>query len=167
MTTAFPFLPRSRGTARALVGLLAVLPLTMAMHSTDQASSEPDSPQHHVVALTNQGRAASGCAPLAIDPALTQAAQAHAADMAAGSYMSHTSRDGRTPSDRIRAAGAPSTRHLAENIAAGQRTPEEVVADWMSSTGHRKNILDCTLRWIGIGVSGTPAQPYWVQDFAG
>ncbi|MNR50485.1 Cysteine-rich secretory protein family protein [compost metagenome] len=54
-------------------------------------------------------------------------------------------------------------RYAGENIAKGQRTPEEVVKDWMNSPGHRKNILNPHYTMIGVGYfSGL-----WVQEFIG
>ena len=38
-----------------------------------------------------------------------------------------------------------------ENIAQGQRTPEEVVQAWMNSAGHRANILNNGFTHIGVG----------------
>ena len=53
---------------------------------------------------------------------------------------------------------------MGENVARGYRTPEGVMDAWMSSPGHRGNILDCEYKQMGIGL----AQPgnYWTQDFA-
>ena len=55
---------------------------------------------------------------------------------------------------------------VAENITAGYTTPESVLRGWMSSSGHRRNILNCRYRHIGVGYkvsdSGTP---YWTQVF--
>ena len=80
-------------------------------------------------------------------------------------YFSHTSKDGRSPWDPHPAQGY----HYgsAENIAAGQRTAAAVVSAWMNSTGHRKNILNCSNKAVGVGVSrgsGT-YYIYWTQDF--
>ncbi|MFD1271227.1 CAP domain-containing protein [Streptomyces kaempferi] len=50
-----------------------------------------------------------------------------------------------------------------ENVAYGYSTSAAVMAAWMSSPGHRHNILTCGFREIGVGL----AQPgsYWTQDF--
>ena len=54
----------------------------------------------------------------------------------------------------------------AENIAAGQRTPEEVVESWMNSPGHRANILgDCKELGVGLALGGHYGY-YWTQCFA-
>ncbi|MCH6169342.1 CAP domain-containing protein [Pseudonocardia alaniniphila] len=112
-----------------------------------------------VISATNAARRAAGCKALVSDPRLTEAAQQHAEDMAAEGYFSHTAEDGRTFDARIRDSGYRSPG--GENIARGQRSAAEVVGDWMDSAGHRRNILDCTFKTIGVGISGS----YWVQDF--
>jgi len=118
-----------------------------------------------VVALTNQQRAASGCGALRVNATLTQVAQAHSADMAANNYFSHDSQNGASPFDRMTAAGYRFSA-AAENIAAGQRTPSDVVTAWMNSEGHRANILNCTYTEIGVGyATGGSYGTYWTQDF--
>jgi uncharacterized protein YkwD len=80
--------------------------------------------------------------------------------MAANGYFSHTGRDGRSFADRIRAQGYPSP--AAENIARGQRSASAVMQAWLNSAGHRRNILNCSLRAIGVGFA--PGN-VWTQDF--
>ncbi|MFD1152438.1 CAP domain-containing protein, partial [Saccharothrix hoggarensis] len=117
-----------------------------------------------VVELTNAERAAHGCPALAADDRLAAAARAHSADMAAQDYFDHVSKDGRSFVDRVKAAGYPQPG--AENIAAGQRTPEAVVKGWMDSPGHRANILNCKLKALGAGMArGGSYGVYWTQNF--
>ncbi|MET8585247.1 CAP domain-containing protein [Streptomyces collinus] len=115
-----------------------------------------------IVALVNAERAKVGCSALTLNPTLTKAAQAHSQDMAAHQNMSHTGSDGSSPGDRITAAGYNWSAY-GENVAYGYGTPEDVMAGWMSSPGHRANILNCAFKEIGVGL----AQPnsYWTQDF--
>lgn len=118
-----------------------------------------------VVDLTNRERSRAGLRPLAVDPALTTAAQAHSADMVARAFYSHTSPEGGRPWDRAAAAGSR-RRSIGENIACGQRSPAEVVEGWMNSPGHRANILKRDFTHIGIGFAGGgPAGTYWTQLF--
>jgi uncharacterized protein YkwD/stress response protein SCP2 len=118
-----------------------------------------------VVDLTNRERARAGLPPLAGDPLLTRAAQAHSADMVARSFYSHTSPEGSKPWDRAAAAGC-TRRSIGENIACGQRSPAEVVEGWMNSPGHRANILKPDFTHIGVGFAGGgPAGTYWTQLF--
>ena len=117
-----------------------------------------------VVAATNAERAEAGCGPVRLDSQLSAAAQGHAADMAANDYFSHTDQDGGDSSDRIQDAGFAGSR-TAENIAYGQETAAEVVSEWMSSSGHRRNILNCDYDRIGVGYDARG--DYWVQNFGG
>jgi uncharacterized protein YkwD len=117
-----------------------------------------------VVAATNAERKDAGCDPVTLDSRLSAAAQGHAADMAANDYFSHTGQDGGDSSDRMHDAGFGGSR-TGENIAYGQETGAEVVATWMSSSGHRHNILNCAYDRIGVGYDARG--DYWVQDFGG
>lgn len=118
-----------------------------------------------VIALTNEARAVSGLRPLAPQPQLAQAAAGHSADMAARDFFAHENPDGQQVSDRVLAVGY-AYRKVAENVAAGQRTPAEVVAGWLDSPGHRRNILDPELTEIGVGRAlGGSYLIYWTQVF--
>jgi hypothetical protein len=108
-----------------------------------------------------RARAAAGCGPLTTDARITRAAQGHSDDMAAQDFFDHDGLDGRGFADRIAAAGYPSPG--AENIARGQRTPAAVVEAWLGSPGHRRNIEDCSLTTIGVGLATDGY--YWTQDF--
>jgi stress response protein SCP2 len=118
-----------------------------------------------VVDRTNAERGRHGLRPLAVDQRLAAAAQAHSADMVRRGFFAHESPDGRQVWDRAVAAGY-AYRKVAENIAAGQRTAEEVVRGWMESPGHRANILDRDLTQIGVGrADGGSYGVYWTQVF--
>ncbi|QEV04671.1 CAP domain-containing protein [Streptomyces prasinus] len=115
-----------------------------------------------VVEIVNAERGKAGCSPVKVNATLTEAAQEHSEDMAASRNMSHTGSDGSSPDDRITRAGY-SWSTYGENVAYGYSTPEQVMAGWMDSPGHRENILNCAFEEIGVGL----AQPgsYWTQDF--
>jgi uncharacterized protein YkwD len=98
-----------------------------------------------------------------VDARLARAARAHSADMDHRHYFDHDSRDGRSPWDRIKAAGYPAPG--AENIAMGQPTAASVMNAWMNSSGHRANILNCGLKSIGVGVQYDSGGPWWTEDF--
>ncbi|TVL92236.1 CAP domain-containing protein [Streptomyces sp. SAJ15] len=118
--------------------------------------------QKRVVELVNAERAKAGCSALTVNAKLTQAAQAHSKDMAAHQNMSHTGSDGSNPGQRITRAGYNWSTY-GENVAYGYSTPEKVMQGWMSSAGHKRNILNCSFKEIGVGL----AQPgnYWTQNF--
>lgn len=153
---------------RLLASALSALMLAFAFAPTSIFAAASPEFLNQVIVLTNEQRRAAGCGNLTWDAQLATAAQQHADDMAANNYFSHNSRNGARFTTRIRSAGY-SYRLAAENLAAGQTTPEEVVAGWMSSPAHRANILNCRLTNIGIGYGFNGASEfgsYWVQDMA-
>ncbi|MFE2136986.1 CAP domain-containing protein [Streptomyces sp. NPDC059466] len=119
-------------------------------------------PVARVVALVNRARARAGCPPVSLNAKLSKAARRHSADMANHRNMSHRGSDGSGPGRRIARAGYDWSSY-GENVAYGYPTSAAVMAAWMSSPGHRHNILTCEFREIGVGL----AQPgsYWTQDF--
>ena len=148
---------------RAAVCVAVASPLALACAPSASAATNAELAKQ-VITLVNAQRTKVGCSPLRSSVALGKAAQLHSADMAKYNYFSHTSRDGRSPWQRIRAQGY--TYGSAENIAAGQRSATAVVSAWMKSTGHRRNILNCSNKAVGVGVArGGYYGIYWTQDF--
>ncbi|MGW1340145.1 CAP domain-containing protein [Kribbella sp. NPDC002412] len=144
---------------------------TATKTTTSAPSGGSGTAEAQVLSLTNSERSKAGCGPLKMNSALTRAAEAHAADMVDQHYFSHDSLDGRSPFDRMKAAGY-SGGAMAENIAVGYKSPAAVVEGWMNSAGHRKNILNCSYTVIGIGYDSGQVKPEWgsgswVQDFGG
>jgi uncharacterized protein YkwD len=121
-------------------------------------------PRRAVLDLVNKARSGAGCEALRMNGELTDAAQGHAEDMAAKGYFSHSSRDGRSPFDRMGDAGYD-FRAAGENIARGQPDADAVMAAWMDSPGHRKNILNCDFEDLGVGYVQGSGGPWWVQNF--
>ncbi len=116
--------------------------------------------EQQVLELTNQERAKSGLAPLKANAELNYAADQYAELMSEKRYFSHTGPDGSQPWDRAKAVGFEA-QTMGENIAAGQKTPQDVVQGWMNSSGHRANILNPSFTQLGVGFDNN----YWVQDF--
>lgn len=131
---------------------------------------------HEVVALVNAARqTGASCGSMHMPPVkpvqlhakLTASSQFHAEDMARKDYYAHASQDGRTPTARMKEAGYVA-RTTGENIAAGQQTAREVVASWLLSPGHCKNMLNDQFTDIGLGVAiniNSQKGIYWVQNF--
>ncbi|MET9385637.1 CAP domain-containing protein [Streptomyces sp. NPDC002928] len=130
--------------------------------STPQATATASGVTARIVELVNAERSKVGCSAVTLNATLTKAAQAHSEDMATHQNMSHTGSDGSAPGDRITSAGYNWSTY-GENIAYGYASPEQVMAGWMASPGHKANILNCAFKEIGVGL----AQPndYWTQDF--
>ena len=129
-------------------------------NNTDQG--EKDSFAVQVVNLVNQERAKAGLQPLKSDTALTSVAMIKAKDMYNNNYFDHNSPTLGSPFDLMRSQGIQ-YRTAGENIAKGQRTPEEVMNAWMNSDGHRKNILNASYTTIGVAYYNG----VWVQEFIG
>ncbi|MFD0887573.1 protein kinase [Streptosporangium algeriense] len=119
--------------------------------------------EREFVRLVNVQRRRAGCAPFRVDRRLVQSARAHSAEMAASDVFSHTSPDGRSPWQRMEAAGYRNGG--AENIGRGFATAAEAVRGWLASSSHRGNILNCSLKATGVGVMGGISGPWWTQDF--
>lgn len=116
-----------------------------------------------VVALVNLERAKEGLSPLTIDQNVQEAAQVRAVECE--QHFSHTRPDGSSFSTALQEQGI-AYRRAGENIAWGQRSPEEVVNAWMNSEGHRANIMNKSFTKIGIGYyQNANGVKYWSQLF--
>lgn len=105
--------------------------------------------------LHGETRRALGLPELCVDPTLTAAARAHSQEMMQRGFFSHDSFDGQSFDARIRSFGYPPLSGLAENVAWGTSSMGEasdVFGRWMRSEAHHHNIVDGSLRRIGVGV---------------
>lgn len=109
-----------------------------------------------VISEVNAERAKHGLAPLTVNSRLTGAACIRAREIV--EKFSHTRPDGSGWSSVSPAA-------LGENIAKGHNSAERVMAAWMSSDGHRKNILRESFGSIGVCALQVNGVIYWVQLF--
>ncbi|MBY0124537.1 CAP domain-containing protein [Bacillus sp. S/N-304-OC-R1] len=128
------------------------------------ASSSVSAYEQKVVELTNKERAKYGVPALKLDENLSKVARAKSVDMQTKGYFDHNSPTYGSPFDMMKQFGI-TYRTAGENIAMGQRTPEEVVNAWMNSEGHRKNILNSSFTHIGVGYVANGN--YWTQQFIG
>ncbi len=126
-----------------------------------------------ILELVNIERTKRELDPLSIDNQLDQAANFHNDEMVRADMMSHQLPGEADLGERVSATGYSWTR-VAENIAAGNTTPEAVVEGWMNSPGHKENILNPEFIHIGIGYEYAPDENnafddydvYWTQVFA-
>jgi uncharacterized protein YkwD len=120
-----------------------------------------------IVCLINDARAAHRLPTLYESGRLDDAAQRWTDVMVARDVFTH----GGDPAARITAAGL-SWSTTGENIATGYPTPRRVVAAWMNSSEHCRNILNPTYSELGTGVDGRPVRGFatapatWTEDFA-
>ncbi|MFC5531562.1 CAP domain-containing protein [Cohnella yongneupensis] len=116
-----------------------------------------------VVTLVNQERAKAGLKPLATtNSTLKLVALDKAKDMYNNNYFDHNSPTFGSPFDMMKQYGV-TFRSAGENIAKGQRSPQEVMTAWMNSQGHRANILNASFTTIGVAYYNG----VWVQEFIG
>ena len=153
---------------------------TSVLSSTTDECGIPASDEEmaeRVVGLVNAERIKRGLAPIRLNLKLIEVAEGYAcrhieADFYEllggpdGGGLAHVDPiTGDGPGERALDGGYLFIS-LGENLAGGQRTPEEVVTDWMASSGHRQNILAPQWRETGVGVrSGGFFGVYWVQVF--
>lgn len=113
----------------------------------------------------NKIRLSNGVPALRLSDRLTQVAQAHSSDQASRQKMSHTGSDGSSPFQRIAKAGY---RYMSagENVAMGYKDVPSVMKGWMSSPGHRENILR-RYSEVGFGrAADSRGRFYWTAVFA-
>ncbi|MGQ8872957.1 CAP domain-containing protein [Paenibacillus sp. TSA_86.1] len=115
-----------------------------------------------VVKLVNAERSKAGLGSLASDALLDKVAMAKVKDMSNNNYFDHQSPTYGSPFDMMKQFGVTYS-YAGENIAKGQKTPQEVVTAWMNSAGHRANILSKNFTHIGVGFYNG----YWAQEFIG
>lgn len=130
-----------------VMGLLAALVMLAAPITPAQAQAT-DFGQASL-GWVNAERAKNGRGAVALSPKLTRAAAAHAGDMAKNGYFSHTGANGSSIGDRVRRQQYGFC-FVAENIAKGQGTLDEVLRGWMASPGHRRNMLHKSAAEFGL-----------------
>ncbi len=147
--------------------------LVLAAPLEAPAAGEAASVSTRVLALVNESRAEKrrcgfrrfdAVPPLAPSAALQRAASAHAEDMARRGVMDHAGGDGSTAAIRATRAGY-AWRTVGENVASGQSTPEQVVAEWLDSPRHCSNIMDGDFTEMGVAVASSTTGVYWAQVF--
>lgn len=104
--------------------------------------------------------------PLVYDAGLSTVAEAHARDMATRKYLAHNTPEGRTPQDRIQAAGLTFTIATENIYMSGNADPMREAMDWfMQDQIHRDAILNPLFDRVGIGVHTEGRLMYFVQLF--
>ncbi|MDB5942929.1 MAG: cysteine-rich secretory family protein [Ramlibacter sp.] len=103
---------------------------------------------------------------LAWNDVLFSAAARHSQDMADRNYFSHDTPEGVSFSQRLTAVGYAYSA-AGENIAAGQTSVSQVMAGWLASEGHCRNIMQPVFREVGVACvakSGTTYGTYWSME---
>ncbi len=115
--------------------------------------------------IVNEERVKQGQQPLAIFASLQKAAGVRSQEIA--ERFDHVRPDGTKCFTAIKEQGIR-YGYAGENIAAGYTSPSDVMSGWMSSAGHRGNILSGSYSHIGIGYCNKGSYGNnWVQIFIG
>jgi uncharacterized protein YkwD len=133
-------------------------------------SGYPDPVENRILRLANEERRKNRQRPLIWDEKLAEAARRHSLRMAARGVMSHDDPERGGLRERLSASGVSRPR-LAENLhfSNGYNDAAEIAVEgWMSSEGHRRNLLDSGFSLTGIGVArARNGTWYATQIFAG
>ena len=125
--------------------------------------------EQQMIDAVNRERSAEGVQALEWCSVLAESAKTHSEDMAKRDFYDHVTPEGLEVWDRAEEKGYGNT-YVGENIAVGQRSVKEVMADWMNSQGHRENILSSGYTHFGYGratgkYAGRSGNIYWTQNF--
>lgn len=109
--------------------------------------------------VINAYRKEKGLKSLKLSPELTEAAKAHARDLAKWDRISHYGSDGSNPWDRVKRTGYKA-RLTAENVGTGQIDFNEVMRGWKDSPGHNKNLLMSDADHMGVALVQDPKSEF-------
>jgi uncharacterized protein YkwD len=138
---------------RILPAYAVIFVLALGCARADEGSAKSLLDEH------NRQRARRGLEPLVLDADLCDYAQDHADKMAERGLLVHSSMS--------RLAVKAGNGNVAENIAWGQNSEEEVCDSWMNSSGHRANILGKRHKKAGFGVKEDErGRKYWCAVFS-
>ena len=142
------------------MSLAILVPATGGARSKPPARPPDDGYASRIFSLLNRERARHGLRPLQRGQCATDWAERWSSTLASSERLRHQSLR-----PIMKKCGA---RLVAENIAYGNVSAEELMKKWMSSRPHRANILNPKLGYVGVGAArGRNGHWYAVQDFLG
>lgn len=176
--------PTTRILLLLIAALLLAFPASSGAAACPGAEVQADGAQSTqgfettIVCLLNGARATHGLPRLRNDARLAEAARGHSSSMSSQGFFGHDSLGGSSFVTRIAATGyirGAASWFVGENIAWGTDvlgTPQALMAAWMHSPEHRRNILNRRFREVGPGVvwgspndSSMPAAATVTTDF--
>ena len=158
---------------KALILSLLTLAFGLMLQPAVASALTPTKAEQQVITLVNKERAKRGLAPVHFRASLTRAARFHSNEMADRQVLTHISRCGWAPAQRVRHFGYTASGYsywrVGEDLAAGTAgtlyaTPTVTVQRWMQSDGHRRVILTAAFRDIGVGVARGGGMRYFTLD---
>ena len=117
-------------------------------------ADDVDAMKQDIVDRTNALRREKGVAALRVNDKLMRAAQVRADEMAAHTVYSHTRPNGEKFNTVTDCPYMDENIHrIADWVLSDQTLTERAVADWSTSTAHRKNMVNPKLSAIGVGLA--------------
>lgn len=162
------------------VAIIFTLAATWATAVSCGAQRRPGDSEHLqdvevlLLELVNQARAQVGASPLRDEPTLRRISRDHNADMIQRGYFNHKSPEGIGPVERVGLMHRSLIGTSGENIWTGsgfrdlrpERLARRIFDSWMTSTGHRQNILRREFTHVGVGVTRIEREIRATQTFA-
>ena len=181
-------LTRQSAGARAVMTVMSLVVLFSWVPASAQWSGHPSGQlqpatrgslfslmgvEEAVFAMSNDLRRRNGLPVFLKDETCRDAARGHSADMLNRNYFDHADPEGHSVKERLPAN--PAIRLWGENIWTGrgydprqiQHLAQTIMAGWMNSPGHRKNILSPEYTHLGVGVITNNQEVKATQVFIG
>lgn len=153
---------------KVMRALFIKLPLALvfvaSLVATAAAAQRIQPESQELLEAANRSRAQAGLSSLKWDATLARAAREHCLQMAEHGPISH--RYAGEPDLTERAAAAGAHFSLVEENVAMADSPTRVHTLWMTSKGHRENLLNPRVDRVGIAVVYARGELYTVADYA-
>ncbi len=151
-----------------------IAPLLVPLLTLQAQALDVHQVEREIHRLTNAMRAEKNLAPLTAMTELDGLARKHSENMAQQGFFAHTDLQGLSPSGRMeKYLPGLFTMGSAENIAmrtvsgdAEAAVALALVTQWRHSEGHYRNIMNTSLRQLGVGVGEANGNVYATQNFA-
>lgn len=142
-----------------LLAMVALLAVVLPMRPAGASAGSRAEVEHRLGQLINAERSANGITPLRIDVRLVSSSRSWSNDMVSSGVLAH---DGNL-ADEVPAAAT----RWAENVARTEHADAAAAIHefFMSSPGHRANVLDPRFTDLGVGVAKTGGSTYATQRF--
>jgi len=150
-------------TLRFVEKFFTILIVTLGCGLCATGQDHPTRGEKYLMDCANGERRAQGLHELRWDPALAQAAMRHANEMARHDTISHQFPDEPGLGARVTKAGIHFAA-VAENVAEA-KSPVTIHNMWMGSEGHRANILDKDMEFLGVAIVERGGNVFAVEDF--
>ena len=140
----------------------------LALALSPAYAAEIEQAKRDALTQLNEVRRSNGLAPLAWNPLLDKAAQAHSEDMASAGFVDTIGSDGSSPAERIAKTGYaawPGLQVWAESVYAGQGSFDQGLVFLLGNAEQRRILLSTSLREVGIGIAKDQTRTYWTLTF--